>query len=81
MKLLIGNLGPNLNSQNIQKINCIIDIKEKLFRHAKQVFGVVARSGAHKARNDKKDYEALVEYLAELKADQIVPGRAFGNIT
>ena len=80
LKRLIGNLGPNLNTANIQKINRVVDLKEKLLLHAKKAFGVKKRSGAHKNRSDKEDFDKLVDNLTELKADQIVPGRQFGNI-
>ena len=39
LKRLLQNLGPNLNTANIQKTNRVVDVKEKLLRHAKKSFG------------------------------------------
>ena len=80
LKSLIGNLKSNLNSKNIQKVNRVVDIKEKLSHHAKKAFGVTQRSGAHKKRSDSKDFDTLLSNLAELQADRFVPGRLFGNL-
>ena len=80
LKKLLKNLGHNLNSDNIKKVNDIIDIKEELYYHARKVHGVKIRSGAHKKRSDSRDYDSLIESLKKMKAHLIIPGRQFGNL-
>ena len=80
LKKLLRNLGPNLNSKSIQRINRIVDVKEKLYHQARKAQGVTLRKGAHKSRSDQKDYEAIFKNLTELKAHEIIPGRKFGSI-
>ena len=81
LKKLLSNMGPNINSESIQKVNSVIDIKEKLFHHAREVHGVIIRSGEHKERSELKDYQLIMEALNQMKADQTVPGRKFGGLT
>ena len=81
LKKLLSNMGPNINSESIQKVNSVIDIKEKLFHHAREVHGVIIRSGEHKERSELKDYQLIMETLNQMKADQTVPGRKFGGLT
>ena len=80
LKQLLRNLGPNVNTSSIKKINEIIDIKEKLHHHARKVHGFTKRSGAHNQRSDEKDYNLLLENLYQNKAHQIVSKRKFGNL-
>ena len=80
LKKLLSNLGPNMNTESIKKINSVIDIKEKLYHHARKVHGVTIRSGAHKARSDAKDYQVMMQALKETEADKFVAGRKFGNL-
>ena len=80
LKKLLNNLGPHLNAMSIQRINGLIDIKEKLFHHARRTHGVIIRTGTHHKRNDDKDFETLLKDLTKLKAHQRIPGREFGGI-
>ena len=80
LKKLLKNLGHNLNSANIKKVNDIIDIKEEFYYHARKVNGVKIRRGAHKKRSDSKDYETLIESLKKMDAHLVIPGRQFGTI-
>ena len=80
LKKLLRNLGPNLNSVSIQKINKIIDIKEELYYHAKKALGVVIRKGTHKSRSDEKDYNTIFKNLTDMRAHEFTPGRKFGSI-
>ena len=41
---------------------------------------MIARSGSHKDRSDKKDFDTIVKYLTELRADKVIPGRTFGDV-
>ena len=80
LKQLLGNLGPHMNPENIRKVNATIDIKEKLFYHARKVHGVIIKSGKHKKRSDETDYKRLYESLCQTEAHKITSGRKFGNI-
>ena len=80
MKQLLGNLGPHMNTENIKKVNATIDIKEKLFYHARNVHGVIIKSGKHKKRSDETDYNLLYESLCKTEAHKIINGRKFGNV-
>ena len=80
LKLLLSNLGPHMNSENIMKINKVIDIKEKLFHHARISHGVSINSGAHKKRSDEADYKLLFDNLCQTQAHMEVVGRKFGEI-
>ena len=80
LKQLLRNLGPNVNTSSIQKVNEIIDIKEKLHYHSRKVHGVTKRTGAHKQRSDERDYNLLLENLYQNKAHQIISKRGFGNL-
>ena len=80
LKKLLRNLGPNINTESIKKVNSVIDIKEKLFKHARDVHGVIIRSGAHKERKDVNDYHTIFEMLTETNASEIVLGRKFGDL-
>ena len=53
LKRLIGNLGPNLNTANIQKINRVVDLKEKLLLHAKK-----AKRQKGKKAKEKANYQS-----------------------
>ena len=79
LKKLLKNLGSKINTSNVQKINAVIDIKEKLFHHVRVVHGVHIKSGKHKARSDEKDFSLLVDNLEKLEAHKVVKGRTFGN--
>ena len=81
LKQLLGNLGPHMDTNNIQKVNAIIDIKEKLFYHARKSHGVKIRSGAHKKRSDEVDYQILFDDLTKTEAHKkFEEGRMFGNV-
>ena len=69
-----------MNTQNIKKVNEIIDIKEQLFHHARKSHGVIVRSGAHKKRSDEADYKLLFENLNETQAHKYLKNRKFGDL-
>ena len=81
LKKLINNQGSNVTSASIQRTNDTVDIKEKLFHHARKAQGVIIRSGKHKMRSDQKDYKVIFDKLSELRAHEIIAGRKFGNLT
>ena len=80
IKKLLKNMGTNLSPQNIKKVNGLIDVKEELFHHARITHDVTIRTGAHKKRDDKIDFDTLVKNLKDLNGHQRVPGRKFGSI-
>ena len=80
VKRLISNLGPHKNTKNIQKVNAVTDIKERLFHHARKSHGVVIRSGKHKRRRDVEDFKILVDSLTKNNAHIFTPGREYGSL-
>ena len=80
IKKLLKNLKHHMNSQCIQQVNAVLDIKEELFYHTRRVHGVTVRKGKHNARSDGYDFEKLLKNLQQTDAHLVKPGRQFGNL-
>ena len=80
IKKLISNKGSNIDDESIQQVNRVVDIKEELFVKTRESHGVDVRSGRHKPRTDKEDFEAILKMLEKTEAHRKIGGRSFGNL-
>ena len=80
LKKLLSNKGSNINDESIQQVNHVVDIKEELFVKTRDSHGIDVRSGRHKPRTDKSDFEALLKMLEKTEAHRKISGRSFGDL-